>query len=413
MKAEAETLWANAGLFPSEDAIRDHLLFGLLQEGSPIPEDYPERLNAAGIRFAGDWFGLVGLQVVAVDAWSCITGLGHTAWSEAHLTVNLLERFRALLAGRADGQVFKAQDELFCIVSGACEETAARSLQELAELLLSTEEEIAGVRFFANLSEIGRGVESLGRARQCVRCIGEYRMIQLDTAPVLEPACLTRLRDIHTERADIVKEQTVLASFRSGNYREASALFGSLWDQEYLMLAKPLMLVKHKCVQYLDSLMKVTEEMTGTDSNHWRERMQPEKSLLEAGSYPEVRARMEHFFGSLNDLVLESRRDGSGASIAEVKDYIRGNYTDPDLNVNRIAEELGRSAPYLSRSFRRVTGTSIPDYIHRYRIQEAKILIGRGVTIAEAAEAVGYSSVLTMSRAFKRYEGTTPGKLKN
>ena len=98
--------------------------------------------------------------------------------------------------------------------------------------------------------------------------------------------------------------------------------------------------------------------------------------------------------------------------MTDVRDYVRCHYSDPELNVNRVAAEFGRNPSYLSRSFLRATGTSVLDYIHRYRIQEAKILIGRGETIAEAAHAVGYSNVLTMSRAFKKYEGTTPGKLK-
>ena len=138
----------------------------------------------------------------------------------------------------------------------------------------------------------------------------------------------------------------------------------------------------------------------------------PEKALLEAVSFPEVRAQMEHIFGHLNDWVLSGRRSTSAAWIMDVKNYIRGSYNDPDLNVNRVADEFGKNPSYLSRSFLRLTGTSILDYIHYYRIQEAKILIGRGETLASAATAVGYTNVLTMSRAFKKYEGTTPGKFK-
>ena len=412
MSNPAETLWANAGLFPSAEAIRDHLLFGLLQEGSPIPADYPAQLAAAGICFPGQLFGLIGLQYVAVDAWSYITGLGHTSYSGAHLAVNLLELFRTRSGNRQDVQVFKAQNDILCIVCGDIQSETERKLREVARQLLSLEAELAGVRLFANLSQVRPGYESLGLARPEVRQLSEFRVLQLDTDPILDTAVLARPVDYYSERPDIQKEQALLAAFRSGNYREASALFDSLWSQEYLMLASPLLLIKHKCVQYLSSLFRATEELLDRPLEPLLSTLAPEQRLLTAGSYPEVRAQMEHIFGYLNDLVIAGKKSHPVSWVTDVRDYVRSHYSDPELNVNRVAAEFGRNPSYLSRSFLRATGTSVLDYIHRYRIQEAKILIGRGETIAEAAHAVGYSNVLTMSRAFKKYEGTTPGKLK-
>ena len=96
------TQWADAGLEPNEAAIQDHLLMGLLQDGAPIPGDHIQRLAQCGIHFGGNWFGLISLQVVAVDAYAYIQGLGHTSYSEAQLAVNILELLREeLAAGRA------------------------------------------------------------------------------------------------------------------------------------------------------------------------------------------------------------------------------------------------------------------------------------------------------------------------
>ena len=76
MQTQDMTQWADAGLEPSAEAIRDHLLMGLLQDGSPIPEDHIQRLSECGIQFNGNHFGLISLQVVAVDAYAYIQGLG-------------------------------------------------------------------------------------------------------------------------------------------------------------------------------------------------------------------------------------------------------------------------------------------------------------------------------------------------
>ena len=63
-------------------------------------------------------------------------------------------------------------------------------------------------------------------------------------------------------------------------------------------------------------------------------------------------------------------------------------------DVNKLADVFGRNPSYLSRRFLRMTGQSILDYIHRYRIQEAKIRIGQGASLAAVAEQVGYSNAL-------------------
>ena len=101
--------------------------------------------------------------------------------------------------------------------------------------------------------------------------------------------------------------------------------------------------------------------------------------------------------------ILSVDSTGAGRSLAQkaLAGFSVGGYYAAGASA---ASQIARGLSY--------GGQSILDYIHYYRIQEAKILIGRGETLATAAAAVGYSSVLTMSRAFKRYEGTTPGRLK-
>lgn len=406
------TQWADAGLFPSEDAMRDHLLIGLLQEGAPIPPDYPQRLDAAGIRFSGDWFGLIELRVVAVDAYAYVRGLGHTSYSEAHLVVNISELLRQELSARRDVFLFKVQNEIMCLLCGKSRKDTLARLTETAEALVSLEQRVDGIRLFAAVSTVEQGYAGLKAEKQQVRQIFEYRALHLDTTPICTWANVTGPHPYPVPRQDILKEQEALSLLKSGHFRQASRIFGGLFDREYLALANPLILLKHKCAQYVDAMMAVGRELVEAGTEAELTALQPERRLLEATTFPEVRAQMEHFFGQLNDLVLSGRKSDSAAWIMDVKNYIRGNYTDPDLNVNRVADEFGKNPSYLSRSFLRLTGTSILDYIHYYRIQEAKILIGRGVTLANAAAAVGYSNVLTMSRAFKKYEGTTPGKLK-
>ena len=414
MKTNELTRWANAGLFPSDSAMRDHLLIGLLQEGADLPPDYPERLEQAEIHFPGNWFGLIELKVIAVDAYAYIRGLGHTAYSDAHLAVNISELLQQRLANRPELFVFKIQSEIMCILCGKTQEEAVNRQRSACQQMIALEQEIDGIRLLAACSDVLEGYEGLKEEKQQVRQIFEYRALHPGLPRTMTYGEMLTQIGHQADRVEIEKEHAVMTSFKTGHYRQAMELFGALFDDAYLSFADPLILLKHKCAQYIYGLVAAAQEMCRDPLTPELDRLQPELRLMSATNYAEVRAQMEHILARLNDLVLARQKDASGAEwIAAVKDYIRENYTDPDLNVNKLADVFQRNPSYLSRRFLRMTGQSILDYIHRYRIQEAKIRIGQGTSLASVAEQVGYSNALTMSRAFKKYEGTTPGKLKN
>ena len=52
------------------------------------------------------------------------------------------------------------------------------------------------------------------------------------------------------------------------------------------------------------------------------------------------------------------------------------------------------------------------DYIHRRRLDKAKELINE-MSVVNVALQVGYTDSKALINAFKRYEGTTPGKFRH
>ena len=52
------------------------------------------------------------------------------------------------------------------------------------------------------------------------------------------------------------------------------------------------------------------------------------------------------------------------------------------------------------------------DFIQLKRLEMAKVLMETSKSLKEIAQESGFGSALTMSRAFKRYEGTTPNHIR-
>ena len=391
---------------------RDHPLIGLVHPGDGPLQDR-ESLAADGITFAGDCFALARLQLIVVDAFAFITSQSRQALAEDQLAVAFVTLGQQVL--QAGAFLFEIQREIVLLVSAGTPEQAAAVQQDTLEQLQNLAEDLAGIRLFLTFSDPGQGLGSIAGSYEICNMLQQWRVLHMDVTPALGPTALDARQEIREqgpERRDILREKEALRLFKGGQYRGARDIVRQLFAEDYLALAEPLVLLKHKCSQYLTALAAAGMELCGEALLPLLDEYQTERHLLAARSYPEVQALMEHSFGHINDLTLKLRSGGDRSWVLDVQDYVRANFADPNLNVNTIADHFEKNAAWLSRCFLRQTGDSLLEYIHRYRIQEAKIRIGRGDSLADTAEAVGYGSLITMSRAFKKYEGTTPGKLR-
>lgn len=96
-------------------------------------------------------------------------------------------------------------------------------------------------------------------------------------------------------------------------------------------------------------------------------------------------------------------------NIQRAVEYIHRNYDNPDLDNEQIAAEIGVSSKYLSQIFRDEMGIQIHKYLNHVRIEAAqKLAVLGSMNITEIAYAVGYRSIHTFSKIFKKITGMTP-----
>lgn len=91
--------------------------------------------------------------------------------------------------------------------------------------------------------------------------------------------------------------------------------------------------------------------------------------------------------------------------------YVDANYGNPNLDINAIAESVGRNPKYLSRVFKQVTKKSILEYITTIRMWKAQELLKlKTFSIEEVVQKSGYANDQTFRRAFVKFTGDTPSK---
>ena len=105
--------------------------------------------------------------------------------------------------------------------------------------------------------------------------------------------------------------------------------------------------------------------------------------------------------------------DRYGSVIRDAKEYIRANFSQSDLSLNRIAVHIGVSPSYFSSIFKQETGQSFVEYLTQVRMERAcELLKCTSYRTSEIGEQVGYNDSHYFSAAFKKAMGQSPKEYK-
>ena len=123
------------------------------------------------------------------------------------------------------------------------------------------------------------------------------------------------------------------------------------------------------------------------------------------------RLRLMIFLSKVSEL---SKKDEKAAEtlpscVSEALSYIQEHYQSK-IVANELAWKLGVGRTTLMTSFKHYTGSTLNEYLTRYRLKQAIALLRNGETQQIAAEACGFGDACTLIRAFKRCFNVTPGQ---
>ena len=93
-----------------------------------------------------------------------------------------------------------------------------------------------------------------------------------------------------------------------------------------------------------------------------------------------------------------------------LKQYIDQEAFNPEFSVARTAEHFGMARSSVSTLFRRQCGTAICRYVGSLRVEEAKRLLGLGLSVNEVTLRIGYHDTTSFIKKFKKLTGITPGE---
>ena len=123
--------------------------------------------------------------------------------------------------------------------------------------------------------------------------------------------------------------------------------------------------------------------------------------------------KMKDLYLGISATYSQEKKVQQSKLIHRILNYINEEYVNANLGLGMIATNFNISEGYVSSLFKEQTGVNFTEYVENQRINKAcELLKTTDLNINDISEKVGYNSVQSFRRAFKRLHGFSPSELR-
>lgn len=212
----------------------------------------------------------------------------------------------------------------------------------------------------------------------------------------------------NTTRAKLDLEKLFFNSVVTLNFSDACEYFLQITDMELKVAEMAVSLKPRVCNRLVWIIYVLGSPPNFGPRNPLKNNVMASIAALDAvTSLEELKAGIRRIFAMLDE---DYQQPSPANKLSQITSYIFEHYQDCNLDASQICEVFDMTPPSLSRMFRREMNTTMLDFIHSVRLTHVKqLMLTTELSLQDISTACGYFSSWTMSRAFKKYEGVTPG----
>ncbi len=224
----------------------------------------------------------------------------------------------------------------------------------------------------------------------------------------------------HRSRRDRMRtwkaEQQLMKNIEEGNlnYKDSLSNARSLSYGMRISTGNPSRQIKNSLLTFISLSARaairggMTPEMAYTISDSYAEKIEEIDQMSELARIADQ--MFEEYIRKVHDL---KNTKTCSETIQAIKDHI-DLHIEEDISLSSLSAISGYSDYYLSRRFKKETGTSINRYIAEKKITQAKTyLLSDDLSIREIAEKLHFASETYFSTVFKKMTGKSPVEYRN
>jgi AraC-like DNA-binding protein/ligand-binding sensor protein len=133
--------------------------------------------------------------------------------------------------------------------------------------------------------------------------------------------------------------------------------------------------------------------------------------VISRSQYESAVHLLEIFAGHLAEVgqkIALQHQEGEPSSVSRAREWIV-THSEDSVSLGEAAKSVNLSAKHFSDVFRKATGIPFVEYVARFRVEKAKVLLASPtVRVSEVAFDVGFQSLSQFNRAFRHYAGASP-----
>lgn len=291
-------------------------------------------------------------------------------------------------------------------------DAGVRSVVWDAKQLLSVLEEQFDLTLVVAISRIYNDVEEVAAAYVDTTRIFDYLQVTGLSQQVTSYEELTHTHLAPSATRYLQMEGKMLSCIQVSDYEGLRHIIHEMVTSEFEQTRPTIDIFHFRVYGIVNSFLYMMDEIKGNVGEAFYNQLDPGPRLCGAATLNELMLEIDEILDELSVFAAEQKKGTRPGWLVKLKDYVDENYTDMNVTVGFVADLFGVGASHCSRGFKQHYGVGLFDYIQRLRLEKAKSLMKEDMSVKAIAEASGFSSGLTMNRAFKRYEGTTPSKFR-
>lgn len=204
-------------------------------------------------------------------------------------------------------------------------------------------------------------------------------------------------------------EQRLISTIRAGELEEAKRIVRAIVAQNMEQRELSMEMKQQLVGEIKGTFLKLLDQKAFTE---YPDIESVKRRVIDIGSAERLEMIQTEFFVIMEELcglIANKKKDVHIQIVKQIKEYTVENYSDTELSLYRVAEQVERPEKYISQLFKEVTGVNFSDHLIKVRMDQAVILLKDSrYTVDEIAVRVGYNSSHSFRRAFKRLIGISP-----
>lgn len=205
---------------------------------------------------------------------------------------------------------------------------------------------------------------------------------------------------------DEIKKRRIVRVLKAGNKEDWFEFVDEMFNEITILYIQQFQV---DLLEILTLVIKTAKELQIDVNNFLNNEMNLYQMISNFDQLDYIRNNLLEMGEKIIQYVLKGRINTSIGIVSKAKEYVMQNYSDWELNIEKICKYLNYSPNYFSAVYKKETGQAFMNYLLEIRIEASKDLILRtDMKTFEIALKVGFSSSNYFSFCFKKKMNISP-----